>query len=117
MTHKQQDVEFPEVPTMEGAGLLDPEMQALLSQHHTHVYEQYHRSLKSWQSYLRAERKFLRSVNRAIWDVPGNSAKHINGFAYGNAAVFFEKMYDRKPKRRSADEPLDPRPPRHCPDC
>ena len=95
MTHKQRDVEFPEVPTMEGTGLLDPAMKALLDRHHTHVYDQYQRTLGSWQSYLRANRKFLRAVNRAIWDVPGNSAKRINGFAYGNAAVFFEDHFSR----------------------
>ena len=98
MTHKQRDVEFPEVPTLKTSKVLDPEMKALLEKHFPTTYAQYQRYLGSWQSYLRAKRKFLRGVNRAIWDVPGNSAKRINGFAYGNAAVFFEDHYDRKPK-------------------
>lgn len=95
MTHKQRDVEFPEVPTLVTREGMSPSSKRLLERHHPAAYAQYQSYLGSWQSYLRANRKFLRAVNRATWDVPGHSARCINGFPYGNAAVFFEDHFKR----------------------
>ena len=50
---KQNDVVFPEVPTLETSGVRDPEMRETLESHFPTVYGQYHTYLKSWQSFLR----------------------------------------------------------------
>lgn len=100
MHQKQNDVIFPDVPTMkskDGLGLVE---KALLERHYPAVYDQYDIYLKSWQSYLRSQRKYLRAVNSAIWDMPKNSARKINGFNNGQAAVFFENHYGELPNGR-----------------
>ena len=99
-SHKQNDVVFPEVPTLKTTDLRDPDAKKLLEAHFPTVYGQYHTYLKSWQSYLRAQRAYLRGFNSAIWDVPANSAQNVNGFKNGGGAVFFDTIWGELPHGR-----------------
>lgn len=92
---KQDDVVFTEVPTLEIEGVKCPHSRNLLEACISYDCFDY---MRSWESFKRAERQYLRAVNRAVWD--GTCARNIDGFRYSAAAIFPEKVYGELPHGR-----------------